>query len=184
MKPVILLMSLALGLFALIQSIEAKAEPSKDKKIKNAMSAAPKAVSKDATILEWPEKEGAEPTVIRKGTNDWSCFPDWPVSPGLDPQCYDKPAIEWITAYMKKQDPKLAQPGIGYMLQGGSEPSNTEPFAMKPAAGEKWLKTPPHIMMFPAEKLDAKLYGTDPHSGHPWIMFPDTPYQHLMIPVK
>lgn len=157
---------------------------SSDEKIRNAMSAAPPAISKDATILEWPDKEGAEPAVIRKGNNAWTCFPDWPVSPGFDPMCFDKPSMEWTRAYMKKQEPKIRQPGIGYMLQGGSEASNTEPFATKPAAGEDWLKTGPHIMIFPAGKLDAAIYGTDYHSGAPWVMFPKTPYEHLMIPVK
>ncbi len=80
---------------------------SSDEKIRQAMSAGPAAISKDATILEWPNKEGAEPSVIRKGTNAWTCFPDWPVSPGLDPMCFDKPSMEWTRAYMKKQAPKI-----------------------------------------------------------------------------
>ena len=29
------------------------------------------------------------------------------------------------------------------MLQGGSEPSNTDPLATEPAAGEKWMTSPP-----------------------------------------
>ena len=85
---------------------------------------------------------------------------------------------------MKKQAPKIRQLGIGYMLQGGSEASNTEPFATKPAAGEDWFKSGPHIMIFPAEKLDATIYGTDYHSGAPWVMFSKTPHEHLMIPVN
>jgi hypothetical protein len=166
---------------------KAEAKPagkSKDAKIHNAMSAGPKAIAKDATILDWPAKEGAEPEVLRKGTNEWTCLPDDPTTPSNDPMCMDKNAMAWAQAWMGKKEPKLSGPGIGYMLQGGSTPSNTDPFATKPAAGEKWMKEPPHIMVFPNGKLDAQVYGTDPHKGGPWIMWAGTPYEHLMVPVK
>jgi len=54
-------------------------------KIQNAMSAAPPAISRHATILDWPAKEGDQPMVLRKGTNEWTCFPDDPGTPGNDP---------------------------------------------------------------------------------------------------
>ncbi len=155
-------------------------------KIQNAMSAAPRAIAKDATILDWPAKEGEEMPVLRKGTNEWSCLPDMTGTPANDPMCMDKMAMEWGKAWMDHKDPNLSATGIGYMLQGGGSPSNTDPFAMKPAAGEHWLKEPPHIMIFPAtgSKLDPQVYGTDPNTGRPWIMFGGTPYEHLMVPVK
>ena len=166
---------------------KAEAKPaakSKEAKIQNAMGAAPKPIAKDATILDWPEKEGGEPTVLRKGTNEWTCFPDDPSTPGNDPMCLDKNSMEWAQAWMGKKEPKLSGPGVGYMLQGGSSASNTDPYAKKPAGGEKWMKEPPHVMVFPTGKLDTKVYGTDPHSGRPWVMWAGTPYEHLMIPVK
>ena len=166
---------------------KAEAKPaakSKDWKIQNAASAGPRAIAKDATILDYPEKEGAAPPVLRKGTNEWTCFPDDPSSPGNDPMCLDKNGMAWAGAWMSKKEPKLTGPGLGYMLQGGSTASNTDPFATKPAAGQKWMKEAPHLMVFPTGKLDAKVYGTDPDTGRPWIMWSGTPYEHLMIPVK
>jgi hypothetical protein len=166
---------------------KAEAKPagkSKETKIRNAMSAGPKAIAKDATIMDWPAKEGGEPTVLRKGTSDWTCFPDDPTTPANDPMCLDKNSMEWAQAWMGKKEPKLGGPGLGYMLQGGGSASNTDPFATKPAAGEKWMKEAPHVMVFPTGKLDAKVYGTDPHAGGPWIMWAGTPYEHLMVPVK
>lgn len=157
---------------------------SKEWKIQNAMSAAPDAVSKEATVLDWPGKEGAEMATLQKGTNDWTCLPDYPVSPGNDPICVDKQAMLWFQAYMSQKTPQLAQEGIGYMLQGASDASNTDPFAQKPAAGEDWVSAPAHLMLFPAGKLDKEVYGTDYKSGKPWIMWAGTPYEHLMIPVK
>jgi hypothetical protein len=82
------------------------------------------------------------------------------------------------------EEPKLSAPGIGYMLQGGGSASNTDPFTKKPAPGDTWMKEPPHIMWFPAGKLDAGVYSTDMHSGGPWIMWGGTPYEHLMVPVQ
>ena len=153
-------------------------------KIQNAMSAAPDAISKDATVLDWPAKDGDQPRALRQGTNTWTCLPDWPVSPGNDPFCGDEMSMQWFGAYMSRKEPKIAQAGIGYMLQGGSDPSNTDPFATAPKEGEQWMSAPPHIMVFPSSKLDTKIYGTDPTQGKPWIMWAETPYAHLMIPVQ
>jgi hypothetical protein len=166
-----------------MQSLEA-APKSQQEKIKNAMSAAPKAISKDATILDYPAKEGGEMPVLRRGTNGWTCLPDDPNTPANDPMCLDKTAMQWAQAWMTKTEPKLTAPGIGYMLQGGGSPSNTDPFAKKPAAGQKWMKEVPHIMVFPAGKLDPSLFSSDEHTGGPWVMWSGTPYEHLMVPVK
>lgn len=153
-------------------------------KIQNAMSAAPRTVAKDATIMDWPVKEGAEPTVLRRGTNEWTCFPDDPGTPGNDPMCLDKMWMVWAQGWMTKKEPKITAPGMAYMLQGGSTASNSDPFAKKPAPGQKWMKEQPHIMLLVPGKLDPKLYSSNPHSGGPWIMWGGTPYEHLMVPVK
>jgi len=191
-----ILIFLVVGLIVFAQGLQAqapapkaaepkKAEPkSAEKKIQNAMSAAPKAISKAATILDFPATAGGEMVVLRKGTNDWTCLVDDPGTPANDPMCLDKAAMQWAQAWMSKQEPKLSGVGMGYMLQGGGSPSNTDPFAKKPAAGEKWMKEAPHIMIFSVGKLDPKVYGTDPHSGGPWIMWAGTPYEHLMVPIK
>ena len=160
--------------------------PSKtnDEKITNAMSAAPVAIAKDATILDWPAKDGDPFPSLRTGTNNWTCLPDYPVSPGNDPLCVDKTAMQWFQAYLEHKTPKLAQAGLAYMLQGGSDPSNTDPYATEPKPGESWMSAPPHVMIFSSQKLDTKVYGTDPDAGKPWIMWADTPYEHIMMPVK
>lgn len=171
---------------AFISTAMAQATPATtpDDKVKNAMSAGPEAIAKDATVRDWPAKEGAEPPVLRKGSNQWTCFPNYPASPGNDPMCLDVPSMEWVSAWIAKKPPKLKQPGIGYMLQGGSDASNTDPFAQAPAPGQQWVTAPPHIMVFPAGDLDPKVYGTAHTHGTPWVMFDATPYEHLMIPVK
>lgn len=157
---------------------------SKDAKIQEALSAAPESVAKNAAVLDYPEKEGAQPAELQKGTNDWTCFPDYPASPGKDPMCVDKQGMVWLQAYISQQTPSLAQAGLAYMLEGGSDASNTDPFATKPTEGEDWITSPSHTMVFPVGKLDQSVYSTEPKNGGPWIMWAGTPYEHLMIPVE
>jgi hypothetical protein len=167
------------------QSPQAMAQPgSKEAKIEEAMGAAPETVAKNATIFDYPESATAQPVELQKGTNDWSCFPDYPGSPGKDPMCVDKQGMVWLQAYTSQQSPSLAQAGLAYMLAGGSDASNTDPFATGPAEGNDWVTSPAHTMVFPVGKLDQSVYSTDPKNGGPWIMWAGTPYEHLMVPVK
>lgn len=153
-------------------------------KIPNAMSAAPESISSAATVLDWPASEGAQPTELKKGTNEWTCFPNSPETPSNDPICVDKQSMQWFGAYLSKTQPKITQSGIAYMLQGGGTASNADPFAKTPPAGEHWMVEPPHIMVFPAGQLDEKVYGVDHSKGSPWVMWAGTPYEHLMVPVE
>ena len=167
------------------QPPQSSAEPgSKEAKIIEALAAAPESVAKNATALDYPEKEGGEPIELRKGSNDWTCFPDYPASPGKDPMCVDKQGVLWLQAYIAQQAPNLTQAGLAYMLQGGSDASNTDPFAQKPTEGDDWITTPSHTMVFPVGTLHQSVYSKDPKNGGPWIMWASTPYEHLMIPVK
>jgi hypothetical protein len=91
--------------------------------------------------------------------------------------------MDWMNAFMANKAPHTTVPGLAYMLQGGADASNTDPFATEPAAGEAWVISPPHIMLLMPGKLDPTVFSTDYHSGQPWIMFAGTPYEHLMVPV-
>ncbi len=159
------------------------AETGADAKIQGAMAAAPRAVSAEATILDWPAEAGGEPPVLREGSNDWTCLPDNPGTPGEDPMCVDQPWAAWLNAYMTGTEPQITAPGISYMLVGGQDASNTDPFATEPAPGEQWVATPPHIMLLMPGGFDPANFTTDHHSGGPYIMWEGTPYEHLMIPV-
>jgi len=155
-----------------------------DAKIQSAMSAAPTAIARNAKIVDYPKDAGRPLIELREGTNSWTCFPDWQATPGKDPMCFDKMWMQWFEAINTATDPKIKEPGIAYMLQGGSDASNTDPFAMKPEKGEEWVSAPPHIMLIVPGKLDTTLLSTDHHSGEPWVMYAGTPYEHVMIPVE
>jgi hypothetical protein len=152
-------------------------------KIENAMSAAPSSISANATILDNALDDAGAFVVLREGSNDWSCFPDFPASPGNDPQCLDQTWLDWLYAYFAGEEPNVTVPGLAYMLQGGSDPSNTDPLATEPAAGEEWVSSPPHVMLLLPEDLDQSVFSTDHASGEPYVMWAGTPYEHIMMPV-
>ena len=152
-------------------------------KIENAMSAAPSSISANATILDNEMDDAGAFVVLRVGSNDWSCFPDFPASPGNDPQCLDQTWLDWLYAFFAGEEPNVTVPGFAYMLQGGSDPSNTDPLATEPAAGEEWVSSPPHVMLLLPEELDQTAFSTDHDSGEPYVMWAGTPYEHIMMPV-
>jgi hypothetical protein len=152
--------------------------------IKNAMSAAPKAVAKDATIVAFDDK--MQLRTLRKGKNNFTCMPDNPKSPGNDPMCLDEGGMQWAKAWMSKTKPPAGVVGFGYMLKGGSDASNTDPHAEGPAPGAKWVDTGPHVMIFNVGDA-AKAYprqGSNPNTEEPYVMWPGSPWEHLMLPVK
>ena len=155
-------------------------------RIANAMSAAPLEIAQDAAILDWPTEPGGEWSVLREGSNGWTCLPDdntlATATLTNDPMCLDETWMEWMKAMMAGREPDVAKPGIGYMFQGGSAADNDDPSVLVPPAGGEWHIEPPHIMVLYPEPLDPAM-SHDPHYGGPYVMFAGTPYEHLMIPV-
>ena len=183
-RLLVICMLLVLAVPGYVQTVQAQ-DPTTEAKIQSAMSAAPLAIAKDATIMDYSAEGGAPLVELRKGSNGWTCFPDWPVSPGNDPGCYDKTFTQWNEAlFGGAAAPNSTTMGIGYMLQGGSDPSNTDPFAAGPAPGEDWVSSPAHVMFIYPEKLDMNFFSTDPNWGGPYVMWAGTPYEHIMMPAK
>ena len=153
-----------------------------DDPISSAVAAAPVAVSRDATVVV----ANADGTmkVVRQGKNGWTCMPDNPGTPGHDPMCMDDNALKWAEAWMAHKEPPADSVGLIYMLSGGSDASNMDPWGTKPAEGHKWVETGPHVMVVGSPSLNA-LYpsGPQPDTSKPYVMFGGTPYAHVMIPV-
>ena len=151
--------------------------------IKSAEFAAPAAVSSGAAIYAMDDK--GEMRTLREGKNGYWCMPDNPASPGPDPMCGDANAMEWAMAWIEKKEPPKGKVGFMYMLAGGTDGSNTDPYAAKPEEGNNWIETGPHVMIVNAMDVMAG-YPTDakPDTTKPYVMWANTPYAHLMIPVK
>jgi hypothetical protein len=161
-----------------------KAPPTDEELIASAMKAAPMDVAKNATIVA-PGADGKMRT-LRQGTNAFTCMPDNPETPGPDPMCWDKNANGWIDAYLGHKTPPTGKVGLMYMLEGGTDASNTDPFAAKPTGSNHWIKTGPHIMIVGADAAfyDGYPKDVDPNTKSPYVMWAGTPYQHLMAPIR
>ena len=151
--------------------------------IASAEKAAPASVAKHAAIVAM----GADGTMrtIRPGTNGYTCMADSPETPGPDPMCMDANAMEWAHAWMSKTTPPAGKVGFMYMLEGGTDASNTDPHAKAPSADNHWIKTGPHVMVVGADPSFYDQYptGADPDTTQPYVMWAGTPYQHLMAPI-
>jgi hypothetical protein len=154
------------------------------KLIVSAMSAAPGQVGRNATIVAM--EAGGKMRTIRKGTNGFTCMPDNPATPGPDPMCMDANAMEWVHAWVAHKAPTAGKVGFMYMLAGGTDASNTDPYADKPTAQNHWIKTGPHVMIVGADSsfYDSYPKTADPDTSAPYVMWPGTPYQHLMAPLR
>lgn len=179
---VLLVVILPLMLFAEARADTPAAAKSDQDLIASALSAGPASIGHDATVMVMDAK-GMR--TLQKGTNGWVCMPDDPNSPGDDPMCMDPNAWAWLQAYMDHKPP-ANKIGFMYMLKGGSDASNTDPYATAPAKGSHWITTGPHVMVVgPGAKLMAGyIKGADPDTSKPYVMWGGTPYEHLMIPVK
>jgi hypothetical protein len=147
------------------------------KMIAHARSAAPAAVSADATIVINGE-------VVVEGSNGWTCMPQTMAGDNA-PVCIDSQWGEMMAAIGAKASFKPSRVGISYMLLGdadGNGVSNSDPYHEDPKNAHDYVETGPHLMVIvPKELLEGMT--TDPSSGGPYVMWKDTDYAHIMIPV-
>jgi hypothetical protein len=141
--------------------------------------AAPANIVAHATILNM----GADGKMkaIQEGNNGWTCM-----DPGGAPMCADKGAMEWAQAWQSK-GPAPQKLGFIYMLRGDNGASNTDPYAAGETPDNNWVKTGAHVMIVGADAKAMMMgYPRDakPDPTKPYVMWPGTPYEHLMLPVK
>lgn len=147
-------------------------------------TAAPAAIVEHATIMNMGH-DGKMKT-IQEGTNGWTCMDPGSHGNG-EPMCADKAAMDWAGTWQDKKPP--AGPiGFVYMLNGDSGVSNTDPYDnAKETPTNNWVQTGPHVMIVGADaKTMTQGYPRDakPDPTKPYVMWPGTPYEHLMLPVK
>ena len=155
------------------------AAPATPALIADALGAAPAAVARGAAVMTGDGK------LLRKGSNGWTCMPDDPATPGRDPMCLDKAGLDWAMAMMGHKTPPVGTIGMAYMLKGGTDANNVDPYA-KHAAGKPWIVTGPHVMILSGDMARRSGYpgGTSPDTSKPYVMFAGTPYEHIMLPVR
>lgn len=145
--------------------------------IKRVMKAAPPQIVAQATVVRMNE---SSMQTLKKGTNEWTCME----ANGV-PMCMDPNAMEWANAW-QTHGPATDKTGFIYMLAGDTGASNTDPYATKKSAANHWIETGSHVMIVGAAAKGMKGYPrtADADPTKPYVMWPDTPYEHLMMPVK
>ncbi len=148
-----------------------------DKLIAHARAAAPAAIGAGATVVINGE-------VVAKGSNGWTCMPE--VMPGDGAAvCVDAVWGELLAAVGAKAAFTSSGVGISYMLLGdppGGGVSNSNPYHEDHVNADDYVETGPHLMIIvPKESL--KGMTDDPSAGGPYVMWKDTDYAHIMIPV-
>src|SRR4249919_1638966 len=167
------------------KSSTAPASPQNDQElIRSAMHAAPAKVAAGAAVVA--AKPDGTLRTVRAGTNGFTCMADNPTTPGPDPMCMDASALTWAGAWMGHKPPPSGKVGLMYMLSGGTDASNTDPYATKPDATNHWVETGPHVMVVGADPAFYAQYPKNPtpDTAAPYVMWAGTPYEHLMIPIK
>ena len=168
--------NLSLFLTLFIISAGANSGEMAAEKIARAQSAAHPGISNDASVMDVDGK------ALKKGSNGWSCMPG--IGPGDNhPMCNDAVWAKLMKAAAAGADFTTDRIGISYMLQGDAHISNSNPAATDPKNGDVWVQEGPHLMIV-APKAMFKGISDDPYNGGPYVMWKDTPYAHIMVPIR
>mgnify|MGYP003584134539 CR=1 FL=1 len=144
--------------------------------IAKAKTAAPEQIVSKATIIMM---QGDTPKTLQTGSNGFTCL----VTPDGTPACADANGMEWFKTVGTKTPPP-DKTGFIYMLAGDTGTSNHDPHATDKS---HWVQTGPHVMVVgKAAREMTNIYPKtlDPDPSQPYVMFPGTPYEHLMLPVQ
>lgn len=138
-------------------------------------TAAPAEIVAKASIVMMQD---GKPKSLQTGTNGFTCM----VSPDGTPLCADENAMAWRKAAASKSDPPN-KVGFIYMLAGDTG-TNNEAAGLK--THEHWVQTGPHVMIMGPAVREMGGYPRNvdvPDPMQPYVMYPGTPYEHLMLPV-
>ncbi len=163
-------------ILAVLMAGVAQAEKSKADLIAEAESAAPAAVTKDATI------KSPDGTVLRKGSNGWICYPQQAI---IGPMCNRPQWDKLLHAMLDKKPIDVKEFSVSYMLAGEGEAigvSNTDPYATEPTDDNDWIKEGPHVMITVPDPAILDGLSTDPKDPV-YVMWKGTPYAHIMVKI-
>jgi hypothetical protein len=139
-------------------------------------TAAPEQIVAKASIVMIQD---GKPHSLQIGVNGFTCL----ISPDGTPLCADENGMAWWEAVGSKSDPPN-RIGFIYMLAGDTGTSNNDPYQRE--SRQHWVQTGPHVMIVGPMVREMGGYSrsvdvADP--TQPYVMFPGTKYEHLMLPV-
>ncbi len=145
--------------------------------IANAESAAPASVTANATI------KAADGTVLRKGSNGYTCYPQQEI---IGPMCNEAVWDDLIDSMLHKEGFTPDKFSVSYMLAGEGTAlgvSNSDPYASDPDASDDWVKEGPHLMIVVPDRAMLEGLSTNPNDPV-YVMWKDTPYAHIMVKIS
>ena len=137
---------------------------------------APEQIVAQASIIMMQD---GKPKSLQTGSNGFTCM----ISPDGTPFCADGAGMEWNAAVRSKAQPPN-KIGFIYMLAGDNGTSNHDPYQR--ASHQHWVQTGPHVMIVGPTVREMAGYPRNADvadATQPYVMFPGTPYEHLMLPV-
>jgi len=170
----------ALALMVVSSGISGAAEPDRQAKIEDALSAAPPAVRKTARVMDH------DGTVLKEGSGTYTCMPTAPSvrDRGPEPMCLDEVWLRWADAWMHKKPFSTDRVGVAYMLAGDAAgASNIDPHATTPTADNQWVIEGPHVMIIVPDAAQLDGLPDKPDAAGAYVMWKGTPYAHIMVPV-
>jgi hypothetical protein len=102
------------------------------------------------------------------------------------PLCNDEVWMQLMGMMMGGPEYVPDRIGISYMLAGepeGSGVSNSNPMHHDHQSADDYVETGPHMMIVVPKEMLAGITD-DPNVGGPYVMWGDTPFAHIMIPVS
>ena len=160
----------------MLQPSASNSNESAQTKIARALAAAPPDIAKAATVAE-TDGQG-KMTVLRAGTNGFTCMPGDSTGVGQPARCADEASMQWFRDFAEhKPKPTNTIPGITYMLAGATQRSDSDPYdtTSKPIAiGPHWM------IMWPFDPKTTGLPTTHKPTGA-YIMWAGSPYAHVHI---
>ena len=151
-------------------------------KINDALRAGPAFITKNATILDWPQQRGGEYRVLRKGTNEWTCLPGVPGYSHDEPGCFDPVFMQWMKDSLAGREPHITTVGIAYMYIGAWVPNKSR----NGSSGDEF-HVGPHIMIVSPHENQKELQSIrhDGSTGMPYVAhLPHGEDLYLVLPFR
>jgi hypothetical protein len=149
-------------------------EPAYIAKVK---TAAPEQIVSKASIIMMQD---GKPRELQAGSNGLTCL----IGRDRTPVCTDQNGLEWVKSVAARTEPPN-KIGFIYMLAGDTGTTNHDPHQRDTRL--HWVQTGPNVMIVGPGVREMMGYSrtldvADP--SQPYVMFPGTPYEHLMLPTK
>ena len=162
---------------SLLSSLQIEAaELTLEEKIASAMSAAPARISANATIQD------ADGSILKEGTNDWTCIPGGPEGTTKFPMCNDKVFMKWMATVWSDKPFSTDEIGYSYMLAGGYAANFKNPKAKGAEAADNYFEGP-HMMLILPDRTARNMLPDNPSGGGIFVLWKDTPMELVIIPI-